>query len=128
MPTRAAASCYWARSSTTTGWPSACSRCSSRRKEAASMTWSDFYLLCFVLGFIMSALALFGTLHVDIPHFHFNFGGAHHGGHVAHGGQAHEAAHINIGTIAAFLAWFGGTGYLLARFSPIWALVGFAAA
>jgi membrane-bound ClpP family serine protease len=96
------------------------------------MTWSDFYLICFALGFILSFLALFGTLHVDIPHFHFHVGGAHHGhiGHAAHGG-AHansDVAHINIGTVAAFLAWFGGTGYLLTRFSMFWGLVAFGAA
>src|SRR5262249_14656889 len=27
---------------------------------------------------------------------------------------------LNPPSIAAFLAWFGGTGYLLTRFSPIW--------
>ena len=37
-------------------------------------------------------------------------------------------APINFGTIAAFLAWFGGTGYLLARFSTFWFLIGFAVA
>jgi hypothetical protein len=98
------------------------------------MTWSDFYLICFALGFILSFLALFGTLHVDIPHFHFHVGGAHHGGHISHGtahGGAHgsnEVAHINIGTVAAFLAWFGGTGYLLTRFSMFWGLLAFGAA
>jgi hypothetical protein len=90
------------------------------------MTWADFYLICFVLGFILSLLALFGTLHVDIPHFHFHLGSVHHGhiGHAASGaGHAHEVAHVNIGTVAAFLAWFGGTGYLLARFSGFWFVV-----
>jgi membrane protein implicated in regulation of membrane protease activity len=29
---------------------------------------------------------------------------------------------LNLGTIAAFLAWFGGAGYLLTVFSPIWFL------
>jgi membrane protein implicated in regulation of membrane protease activity len=98
------------------------------------MTWSDFYLICFALGFILSFLALFGTLHVDIPHFHFHVGGAHHGhighagGHAGHGpGHPSEVAHINIGTVAAFLAWFGGTGYLLTRFSMFWGLLAFGA-
>ena len=27
---------------------------------------------------------------------------------------------VNFGTIAAFLAWFGGTGFLLERYSRIW--------
>ncbi|HEX2385403.1 MAG TPA: NfeD family protein [Candidatus Binatia bacterium] len=91
------------------------------------MTWADFYLICFVLGFILSCLALFGTMHIDIPHFHFHLGGAHHG-HAGHGGaHANEVAHINIGTVAAFLAWFGGTGYLLARFSVFWGVLAFGA-
>ncbi len=30
---------------------------------------------------------------------------------------------LNFGTIAAFLAWFGGTGYLLTRYSSIWAVL-----
>jgi len=96
------------------------------------MTWADFYLLCFILGFILSVLALFGTLHLDFAHFHFHLGGAHHG-HIGHAGahaagQAQEVAHINIGTVAAFLAWFGGTGYLLTRFSGFWGLIAFGAA
>jgi membrane protein implicated in regulation of membrane protease activity len=31
---------------------------------------------------------------------------------------------FNLFTIAAFLAWFGGTGYLLTRFSSIWFFMG----
>jgi membrane protein implicated in regulation of membrane protease activity len=58
-------------------------------------------------------------------------GGAHHG-HLSHGGgegqDAGTSDHargvsispINLGTIAAFLAWFGGAGYLLTAYSAIW--------
>jgi membrane protein implicated in regulation of membrane protease activity len=99
------------------------------------MTWADFYLLCFVLGFVLSVLALFGTMHLDFAHFHFHIGGAHHGhighagGHAAHGGaHANEISHVNIGTVAAFLAWFGGAGYLLTRFSVFWGFLAFGAA
>jgi hypothetical protein len=35
---------------------------------------------------------------------------------------------VNFGTVAAFLAWFGGTGYLLTRYSNIWALAALAIA
>jgi membrane protein implicated in regulation of membrane protease activity len=92
------------------------------------MTWADFYLICFALGFVLSVLSLLGSLHLHLPHFHVQIGGGH--GHVAHGGgvDAGELAPINFGTIAAFLAWFGGTGYLLARFSTFWFLLGFAMA
>jgi hypothetical protein len=109
------------------------------------MTWSDFYLICFAVGFCFSFFSFlfgssrFGKLH--LPHFH-----GHGVGHVpvAHGpvahGPAHAGAHapvpaqsqgghevrgvsvspFNPPAIAAFLAWFGGTGYLLTRFSAIW--------
>ena len=35
---------------------------------------------------------------------------------------------FNFGTLAAFLAWFGGTGYLLTRYSSVWALLALALA
>jgi hypothetical protein len=115
------------------------------------MTWSDFYLICFAVGFCFSFFSfIFGghrTGRLHLPHFHGHPGGhvpvahgpvAHAGGHVpgAHGAGAgstngdEPAAHgsgvspFNPPSIAAFLAWFGGTGYLLARFSALW--VGFA--
>jgi len=113
------------------------------------MTWSDFYLICFAVGFCFSFFSFvfgssrFGKLH--LPHFH-----GHGVGHlltvhgpVAHGPVAggHATAHgpaatqvqgpthaargasvspLNPPSIAAFLAWFGGTGYLLTRFSALW--------
>ena len=87
------------------------------------MTWADFYLICFFLGFALSLLSLVGSLHLHIPHFDFHIGGDH--GHGLHGDASHtgEASRINFGTIAAFLAWFGGTGYVLARFSSFWSLL-----
>ena len=38
----------------------------------------------------------------------------------ARGGGRAGVSVFNFGTIAAFLAWFGGTGYLLERYSDIW--------
>jgi hypothetical protein len=84
------------------------------------MTWSVFYLLCFVIGFGLSAVAfVFGSLdlHVHLPHVHF------HGGHAGHGHAGHTsygAPWFNLGTVAAFLAWFGGTGYLLLQYYSVW--------
>src|SRR5258708_959955 len=80
------------------------------------MSWGSFYLVCFVVGFLLSAVAfLSGSIHL---HAH----GVHgHGGH-GHGGA--RAPVFNYGTIAAFLAWFGGTGYLLTRYSSLWSLIG----
>ena len=91
------------------------------------MTWTNFYLLCFFLGFVLSLLSLLGSLHLHLPHFDFHIGGDH--GHASHsGGHAGEASRINFGTVSAFLAWFGGTGYVLARFSSFWSLMALALA
>lgn len=80
------------------------------------MTWPDFYLICFLLGFGLSALAfLAGSAHLHLPHLHI-----HHGIHVPHGAQASQLSWFNFGTLAAFLAWFGGTGYLLERYGHMW--------
>jgi membrane protein implicated in regulation of membrane protease activity len=87
------------------------------------MTWADFYLICFFLGFALSALSLFGSFHIDLPHFDFHVGGDHAHGHHAGVGDSTHAPRINFGTISAFLAWFGGTGYLLARFSGFWSVL-----
>jgi membrane protein implicated in regulation of membrane protease activity len=39
-------------------------------------------------------------------------------------GKGGGVAPFNFGTAAAFLAWFGGTGYLLERYSNVWAYLG----
>jgi len=82
------------------------------------MTWSDFYLISFLLGFGLSLVALLaGSVELHLPHLD-----VHHGVHLhldAHthgGGGAGELPWFNFGTIAAFLAWFGGTGYLLQNY------------
>src|SRR5271157_4326086 len=92
------------------------------------MTWAMFYLVCFLIGVTLSVLSfLGGSLH--LPHVHFHLPHAHvpmpHGGaHVpggvhAAGGTGSEMPFLNFGTITAFLAWFGGTGYLLTRYSSL---------
>jgi hypothetical protein len=92
------------------------------------MNWSDFYLVCFIIGFSLSALAfLAGSAHLHLPHLH-----VHHGIHIpspARGGvmrgsvRGTELPWFNFGTIAAFLAWFGGTGYLLQHYYGVWFVV-----
>lgn len=106
------------------------------------MTLSNFFLVCFLVGFALSLLSfLFGTLHLHLPH--------HLGGHLSgHPGAAHGVFHataghgvggghggagaatakgmagrgeggispVNFMTICAFLAWFGGVGYLATRY------------
>jgi membrane protein implicated in regulation of membrane protease activity len=89
------------------------------------MTWADFYLVCFVVGCFLSALMfLGGGLHLHIPHFHFHAGHGHFAAHApsAHGPHGHgsQISPFNLLTLTAFLAWFGGTGFLLTRHSAIW--------
>jgi hypothetical protein len=77
------------------------------------MTWSSFYLICLIIGFALSVISLLGGNHrLHMPHMH-------HGVHV-HGTSL---PWFNIGTIAAFLAWFGGTGYLLVHVYGVWFVV-----
>ncbi len=103
------------------------------------MPWSDFYLLCFLVGFSLSVISFFaGAVHLHLPFkmhfpFHGHFGG-HAGGHtgVHHGGTAgNSSAHVswfNALTVMAFLAWFGGTGYILTKKSHLVALLSFSIA
>ncbi|PYX52468.1 MAG: hypothetical protein DMG79_00615 [Acidobacteria bacterium] len=115
------------------------------------MTWSDFYLICFAVGFCFSFFSFvfgshrFGRLH--LPHFHGhahvpNLPGVHVDlGHAPAGhapapaqGTASDSnpntpmhssvSPFNFVTLTAFLAWFGGTGYLLTRFSSVWVGMG----
>jgi membrane protein implicated in regulation of membrane protease activity len=92
------------------------------------MTWTTVYLVCFLLGFSLSAVSwLLGTLHLHphLPHIGHAHGGAHahghaHSGHAGHGASAPSP--FNVATLTAFLAWFGGAGYLLTRYADIWPL------
>ncbi|HKW18766.1 MAG TPA: hypothetical protein VJO35_14760 [Terriglobales bacterium] len=92
------------------------------------MTWADFYLVCFVVGFFLSlVIFLTGKTNFHVPQAHIHLPGlhvhasAHAPVHVAAGrAGAHSISPFNLITLTAFLAWFGGTGYLLARHSTIW--------
>jgi membrane protein implicated in regulation of membrane protease activity len=92
------------------------------------MTWSDFYLLCFLVGFSLSVLSfLAGAVHLHLPFkMHLPLHGAHHGGASASHGGLKGGTHIswfNASSAMAFLAWFGGTGYLLTRHSHLLAVI-----
>jgi hypothetical protein len=108
------------------------------------MTWADFYLICFAAGFCFSFFSfVFGgarTGRLHLPHFHGHVGSAHlpsagapsahaqvaAGTHTAVGqanAQSGGVSPLNFVTLTAFLAWFGGTGYLLTSYSGLW--VGF---
>jgi membrane-bound ClpP family serine protease len=81
------------------------------------MTVEQVFLGCFLFGFIFSLIGvLAGSSHLHIGHHHF-FGHHHVGGD--HGGFGEK---FNAGTIAAFLTWFGGAGYILSS----WGRVGMA--
>jgi membrane protein implicated in regulation of membrane protease activity len=88
------------------------------------MTWADIYLICFLVGFLLSTVAfLGGTLHLPhVPHIHFHhadFHGPAGHAHAGGSGSMNDVAYFNFGTVSGFLAWFGGTGYLLARYSAL---------
>jgi len=123
------------------------------------MTWADFYLICFVVGFAFSLISFLGggTRHLHFPHLPHGIGHVHIGGNapvvggqvggvatghapvaaghaptasVGHAAGGPQASHVpsvspfNFVTLTAFLAWFGGTGYLLTRYSRVWFVTG----
>jgi len=119
------------------------------------MNWATFYLICFLVGFLLSVISLLsGMIHLPHAHLHVHMPGGHGGGGVhvpaahgaagAAGGQATagqgggasaakvrvrgggsgELSPFNFITLMAFLAWFGGTGYLLTEYSRLWFALG----
>jgi len=86
------------------------------------MTWADFYLLCFVIGFVLSLVSFLGGTHLHLPHVHGHVG-ALIGGHGGSAARGSSVSPINLATVTAFLAWFGGTGYLATRFFGAWFLL-----
>jgi hypothetical protein len=78
------------------------------------MTWESFYLVCFVAGFTLSVLGLLaGAFHWSFLHgVHWPHPGAH-GLPGDAGGHGASVSPWNLATLMAFLAWFGGMGYLL---------------
>jgi NfeD-like C-terminal, partner-binding len=94
------------------------------------MHWETFYLTCFLVGLLLSALSLLGGMghfggHAHLPHMP-------HAGHIPHLPHGAGASHaVNAGasggegganvpwwnTFSAmiFLCWFGAAGYLLTR-------------
>ena len=87
------------------------------------MNWEMFYLTCFLIGVTLSLLAFVGgSLHFPHVHFHLSHGHVaipHAGGGHAGVSSGPEMPAVNFATITAFLAWFGGTGYLLTRHSSL---------
>lgn len=78
---------------------------------------NTFYLICFTLGLVFSLLSAFSGLgHLHLGHFHLGHAASGHG-HAGQRGGASSA--FNGFTIAAFLCWFGGVGYLLRNFTGL---------
>ena len=90
------------------------------------MTWESFYLVCFLIGLLMSAVSLLGGMghfgaHIHIPHApHLStaaqlpHGAPHAGAHAPQGGGT--IPWWNAFSIMVFLCWFGAAGYLLTRY------------
>lgn len=88
------------------------------------MTLSHFYLVCFLLGFALSLVSwLIGVMggHLHFPGSHAHPHMSSHGHHAAHTASGPSPFSVSTGT--AFLAWFGGAGYLLTHYAAIWPLV-----
>jgi hypothetical protein len=91
------------------------------------MTWESFYLVCFLLGLLLSALSLLGGMgHIGgnfhaphVPHPHA-FGHATHLPHAGMGGSVPQGPATvpwwNAFSLMVFLCWFGAAGYLLTRY------------
>lgn len=104
------------------------------------INWPDVFLVCFIVGFLLALLSVLSGLfelhlpgnlghmfhlhvHTHVPHVHVPHGHVHAGVPQAHGGPVHagnEISPINFPTIMAFLAWFGGAGYLLTSVYGFW--------
>ena len=102
--------------------------------------WPDLFLVCFIVGFVLALLSVLSGLlelhlpgnlghvfhihmHTDVPHVHVPHGHVHVNGPHAHAGTAQgtgDISPINFPTIMAFLAWFGGAGYLLTSVYGFW--------
>jgi membrane protein implicated in regulation of membrane protease activity len=83
------------------------------------MSWSDVYLFCFLVGAALSVFSfLAGAIHLHLP---FKMQLPLHAQH-AHGASHGSGSHIswfNASTVLAFLAWFGGVGYLMTKYSHV---------
>lgn len=92
---------------------------------------SVFFLICFLVGSGLSILSFVtGAAHISVPGGHaLHVGHLGHLGHLAHAGHAGQSTApgrgaegvplFNAGSLLAFLAWFGGIGYLLHTLSPL---------
>jgi hypothetical protein len=103
------------------------------------MTFANFYFVCFIVGVSLCLLSfVFSGLHLHLPvKLHVPAGG--HSAAGAHGLphgmpragiRAHGSAlaWLNPPAMFAFLAWFGGVGFLLMQYYNVWYLLALAIA
>jgi len=88
-----------------------------------SWSWSDVYLFCFLVGVALSVFSfLAGAIHLHLPfkwHLPFHAHAGVHGHGAVKGGGVSHISWFNASTVLAFLAWFGGVGYLLTNYSHV---------
>jgi hypothetical protein len=100
------------------------------------MNWETFYLICFLVGLMLSFVSLLGGMghfggHVHLPHVHAPHMVGHvHVPHSSAVGASHPAgsgqgavqgggAEVpwwNAFSVMIFLCWFGAAGYLLTKY------------
>jgi hypothetical protein len=95
------------------------------------MNWETFYLVCFLVGLMLSFVSLLGGMghfggHVHLPHMphaghlpHVPHGSVSHVSHGGAGASARGGANVpwwNAFSIMIFLCWFGAAGYLLTKY------------
>lgn len=86
--------------------------------------WAIFYLVCFLVGVTLTVLSFLGGnlrlphVHLHVPHGHVATPHVAGGAHVA-AGRGSDMPFFNFATATAFLTWFGGSGYLLTRYSTL---------
>jgi membrane protein implicated in regulation of membrane protease activity len=97
------------------------------------MNWESFYLICFLVGLLLSAFTLLGGMGHFGGHTHLL-----HAPHLPHGTHLPHADHVPQGTgtetgatipwwnafsLMIFLCWFGAAGYLLTRYGSFVAAI-----
>ena len=103
------------------------------------MSWESFYLVCFLVGLMLSAVTLLGGMghfggHVHVPHVHVPHVHAAHIPNTAGvapgpgaGTNSTQGATTvpwwNGFSLMIFLCWFGASGYLLTRYGSFVASV-----
>lgn len=77
------------------------------------LDWNAIYLTCFGVGLALTIVSFVGgTLHLHMGHLHLH---GHGFGKIGAQANTGQISPVNGFTLVAFLAWFGGAGYLLSE-------------